>query len=1535
MNPPTASIHHPLIKTSLPSWYVYTTTELRERLHRDMLRGHHLRSQTQQALSGLQDLASFARPLLAQALKQAFGPGLDVDRDHFRHVTFTDSLLPLPGKLTERTVTVQSLLQAALQNFHQEDVDAATADSVIFHGTPNLATFAANTSYPHPLHVAPAKFMDVCRKLDLGGQYQAHIQAVLEPAASTLRPQALNSAQIKYVLSQQMRNALHVEAHMAHMQGDDVLSSGAYDSILAATEHWAAQKKARAVNIQYLSLLGFTLRDVLVFQPRGLEGCAVYIPGDPTTPLKEYDSLEQFMTLLRAKLRNADYQQYFAGFVGQRRRAEFISKLRECLTPYRTRPVPGATGLIPQQWMVAEVDENADLKCTVATIPYSLPEHFHFQRMLRIKDDARALAVPTGDEDRASRQARLAHYLALGMNAVNLAALFVPVLGEVMMAVAGAQLLVETFEGIEAWAHDDMQEALQHLASVAENLLMLAAFAAAGKAASPAEIPPIKDSSFIGNLIPVKLANGQTRLWSPDLTPFSTDVVLPKNIKPSVEGIFSHEGTSYIGIDGKFYRAELDTTLNKWRLKAPRGKRFTPQLEHNGAGAWRHEGENPLTWDLKTSFARLGYRVADLSEQAAAEVMAVTGTDQALLTTLHLENQSPPAMLTDAIERFGLNQRALRMQGEPPQLVFNRFNQLREASTDPLVQLIKRNFPGMTSAAARELLLEASAEQLQAMNTTQAIPLNLAGKARGYLQQTRINQALEGFFLTSCANNPDTLKLALHGLEQLPGWPTSLRMEIRDGAFGGPLFDGIGERSTAERRILVKQGNRYTVYDVAGKALAPASDFYSAVLNAIPGGAMSRIGIADAAGLRERIVSEATAQRRRVAKILGFQEIAPGFRGPQRLADRRLGYVLSGRGAGGWSPNQPAVSDELMAMLSALYPESPSLNTHAQNLMFRGWTLPQLLEMIRARLQSWETLRSALEGWVHPVGPGPSISSQQFAARQSVADALSRAWRYSDPMSPMQSANLLLEGLDLNGFSDLPDLPVHYAELHYLTLSRVTGGAEDVNRLLGRFGRVRRLEILEGGLTQLPEGLAGMPELSHLSLEGMGLTIDQAAMDLFTRIPNLDELDLTGNTLGAITDVSRLRITTLWLNETGLTQWPDWVEDLGLRSLDISDNQIMHLPDHILDNSTGQPYQLTIHAYDNPIVHEDLLRFWVNDRGYDMTYRLEFNYPEDIRELVVDTTSSDDESSSEDGGDWHAHNPEHAPYMPPVPVVDIWLVEGRAELNSRLTIAWQQIETAGDSPNLLVLLQRLQEAPDFRRFHEELANDVMRVLEVAAADPALRAELEVMANDRLFGADQTCEDGVRLIFSDIQVAVYARSELQGVSEEQHTEVLFRLMRGLFRLNEVQAIADLEIANREARGMHVDHAEVRMAYRIGLAGDLNLPGQPLSMTWSRLASVDRRAILEARQQVLERETGVEFVNYAVADRRWSERLRAEHQADLTRVTASIRAQMEALEEHPPMDHDEYDRQGRALIASLKAAEQALLEQLTSGMRQRWF
>jgi hypothetical protein len=273
-------------------------------------------------------------------------------------------------------------------------------------------------------------------------------------------------------------------------------------------------------------------------------------------------------------------------------------------------------------------------------------------------------------------------------------------------------------------------------------------------------------------------------------------------------------------------------------------------------------------------------------------------------------------------------------------------------------------------------------------------------------------------------------------------------------------------------------------------------------------------------------------------------------------------------------------------------------------------------------------------------------------------------------------------------------------------------------------------------------------------------------------------------------------------------------------------------------------------------------------------------------------------------------------------------------LNRRLQEAWAQVAADGDAPHVLVLLQRLRETPDFSQFHAELAADVLSVLEAAAQDAALRGQLEVMANDRLFGANQTCQDGARLIFSDIQVAVYSRESLRGVAEARRTDALLGVMRQLFRLHEVQSLADAEIARRESLGMGVDHAEVRLAYRIGLADDLGLPGQPHRMVWARLAAVDRWVLLDARRRVLEAERGPAFLQFAVSDRQWNARLRADHEAGLAAATASVRRRMAALEEHPPADPDDYHRQGLALIAEREAAEALMLHQLTDLYRAGW-
>lgn len=156
-------------------------------------------------------------------------------------------------------------------------------------------------------------------------------------------------------------------------------------------------------------------------------------------------------------------------------------------------------------------------------------------------------------------------------------------------------------------------------------------------------------------------------------------------------------------------------------------------------------------------------------------------------------------------------------------------------------------------------------------------------------------------------------------------------------------------------------------------------------------------------------------------------------------------------------------------------------------------------------------------------------------------------------------------------------------------------------------------------------------------------------------------------------------------------------------------------------------------------------------------------------------------------------------------------------LTSRIELAWQRVEDANDAPYLLSLIQQLQGSEDFRRVHEELTIEVLGGLDAAAEDTELRGTL----NERAAQGCETCTDGARLLFSDIQVEVYSRNALLNVPEEGRGGVLFKLGKSLFRLEAVEAIAENDISTRKSMRLLVDEAEVRLAYRVDPVGAVDV------------------------------------------------------------------------------------------------------------------
>lgn len=147
-----------------------------------------------------------------------------------------------------------------------------------------------------------------------------------------------------------------------------------------------------------------------------------------------------------------------------------------------------------------------------------------------------------GAEDRKARSARWHAFLDWGVNLL----FFVPGLGEAMLAVAGAQMLVQLYEGIEDWEHDEKTQAVLVFLGVVLNL-ELGAFM---------QVLARDDGAvaFIDSLKQVKLPDGGTRLWKGDLAPYRHRPALPEGLKPDASGLHVRNGGTYLDLDGSYYK---------------------------------------------------------------------------------------------------------------------------------------------------------------------------------------------------------------------------------------------------------------------------------------------------------------------------------------------------------------------------------------------------------------------------------------------------------------------------------------------------------------------------------------------------------------------------------------------------------------------------------------------------------------------------------------------------------------------------------------------------------------------------------------------------------------------------------------------------------------------------------------------------------------------------------------------------------------------------------------------------------------------
>ncbi|VVM66303.1 dermonecrotic toxin domain-containing protein [Pseudomonas fluorescens] len=1290
----------------IPAWYRQASSQQRQALDSSFRDSVMAQSALDKTMSPLKDIDAFARPLLTQALHEHYKITVDVDKT-FLSLRRSLAVSIFSVEIGSFEVLNLTMLQAALHNFEiRECLPGAFHDSSGFEEE----TTTAGTFAPVTVNLSVMEFLRLCRHLDLGAKYQAYLKAFFH----TADPDLAKTLRTQFIASQ--KAAMRAAAEQALLTKDIRPEDHAMIlSVIAGEKH--PEVRGRQVWFHDLGLMRHRLTGCVAFaigqRRRAPEAVIVYVPNDPEHPLKRYTGTQMEETFKhRLTARDAQtaqsaeptpYQRFFSQFLPYDQRPYYFSQfVRESgdsppsVISSSWRRIPAAFGLLsafvdfrelPPEHPEMQPDPDPYIGVSIIARdehdPWAENSDLWARLYERHRDkvlaDARSHAVPSSDIDAKVRDAKLAALLQVGLLALNLVSMFVPVLGEVMLAIMAGQLLYETFEGALEWSEGDKHAAKAHLIDVAENLALIGVMSAAGAGLS--KLTAVKPEPVIEDLHPVTLPNGETRLWKADLSGYEQDISLSAATGPDQLGRYQLNGKTYLRQGEKVYELIVDPATAQWRIKHPGAPNaYQPVLQHNGQGAWRHTLEQPMSWNRLTLLRRMGHVTDGLSDETLLTLADVSGVSENSLRKMHLDHACAPPELRDALRLFKADAQVAQMieqlrgatpiddryllalpqvthmprwpydrvlevfagpelsgpaigygsektvpgvstkpaiqltraqvlNGEMPERILaaleeNEINYLLGRATaqfrvarpeafgrqllervyarqtsivDSLyrsgeadsarLRILRRETPGLSEAAAQDVLDHATPAELVRLDTIKRAPLNLLEEARWHAGRGRQTRAFAGLHSENLAS-ADSRRLALHAMSQLPGWPQSLRLEIREGSPTGALLDSLGENSAANRTYLIKDGPFYQAFDDRGQPLnstpRPADSFYRAIMRVLPDDDAAAMGLSDGSRshqLQRKVIESALKHREGVAQLLAPQ--AKRFKAPSRVGAMLKGYYASGRGSG--------LRPSLWVRVMDLYPGPQQAEAFLQQQ--RGRTDQQIYSVLQTRRREWEGLNAALDQW--QAGPSGSEAAQ---GRLRFAQAVRDAWRNAPLAAQVADAARLSLVCD----APLPELNTSFVHIRELSVAGSGLTDANANAFLAQFPEVTHLSIgnLERGLeylssrtrplTSVPSAVARLPRLVSLrfSTHAPVLAADfPATLGTLTSLETL-HLDYAGfdaRSLHAL-DLSPLRhLRTLRIDAPyALWQWPAYVEGLAqLQRLDLTHSAIRALPESL------------------------------------------------------------------------------------------------------------------------------------------------------------------------------------------------------------------------------------------------------------------------------------------------------------------------------------------------------------------------------------
>ncbi|MBC3498531.1 hypothetical protein HU764_017450 [Pseudomonas sp. SWRI100] len=1404
------------IKGQLPDWLKRATPSQINALR--SLFSEHKKSQQllHDAIGGLPPLRQFAETHFQTLLPDTLPPGVRL-ADLF-WIKVTNAAQPDLNRFAyPRKYTYEPALARLMQGL-QTGADFLLSKGLGFEGSTSLLVEADDA------------FIDRCRQLDVGRRYQDELDQVYNP-------QNLN------LLAADKRNGFSLAVELAALKGHlTAWEHAALRDVAAFAPNTYGQPKPHFVST--LEMLGQTLSNTLLIELRTpanvSQGVLLYLPGDSHNALRRYVSMAEMQQTLAVELQQAGFRQALAQQVSLKQRPGFTQTLG--LRLQDTQPDLSLTR--------GEMVEDAFL--TLARL-----------QVLQAKADARLLLVPTVDVDKAATEHSLQMWKALGIGVVNLAGLFVPAVGALLLGQLVVQTLSEVFEGVRDWSRGHQHEALQHFLSVAE-VVALTGATVAGVA--------VVRSVFVDKLEPVALGTQQVRLWNNDLAPYETT---PEDRSLQPDGLYGAGKRRWLRLQARYYEVHRPVANGSWRLRHPLDdSAYGPALVHNGERGWRLQLDQPLAWDDSARMLDcLWPQDPPVDRQTAEQILKVAGIDQDELRGVLVENRAAPITLADTLRRFAADARieafvrhlgnethlprdeelltwlsAQREVAGPsaglrdrlllqlPAMRWRAFEHLAYAprSAASVAGLVLREFPGLPKGYIPEVLKDCSAVEYAIARREQRLPLPLASKARALLRAARLTRAIEGFYLAS-ASCSETDELAVALLRKLPAWPAGLALEVREATPQGRLVASFVPEGQGTARVQLVRINRYfQLYDAQGQALpqphpVPATVF-EALVAALSPAQLQALGIEGddpALALREKLRAQLPASHQDCVALLGWTPQQRWFNPGQRLADGRVGYLLSGRGAVVQTPRQT-----LLTGLRRLFPglDDNQLNQELEHLL-QGEDMP--FARLAGLQDDHEQLNRAVNHWV-----SAEFSNSRRASRQLIADRVLRAWRGQG------------ERLSL-GFGELASLPALPGHVHFRFVTSLvindTAISSVPSDFLHSFTHVHYLNLSGNRLLSIPPGLSYLPQLRTLRLARNVIRLNASAVETLAGLAELTRLDLSYNPLGALhLRFNRLQqLMHLNLRHCRLGIWPQYIELCqNLQVVDLRDNQLSAVADETLQ--MPQAFRQVFLVGRNRLSNRQVMALYA---------------PETIPEVLEATVD-------------------------PAYVRDLWLQASPEPLQDERALAWAAMAMHRNSDAFVQLLGQLEHASDYELARPHIAGQVWALLEEMRLNDTLRNAVFEQAVDTPSGERRAVDVFTRMQLHSLQARAQANAHrLERVNEH------IGLGLSLFRLDFLslfarQTAAQVNEARENARladpalmGLaDVDVRDIDLLYRVRLREALSLPGQPQTLRNAEALGVSEASIEDARQRI-ERVGDIETFAEDLSQRGfWQRYLRSQHAED---------------------------------------------------------